>query len=64
MYQELLALEAILPNLRLAKERITVGWSGFTQMQAAYSMIKALVDMKDWAWDYFINLSECAYPIK
>ena len=64
MYQELLELENTLPNLRLAKERYTAEWGGFSVLQATYSMMRTLVKMKDWTWDYFINLSESAYPIK
>ena len=64
LYRELLKLEEILPNVRLARERMATIWGGASLLKAHFTFIKALLGMTDWSWDYYINLSESDYPIK
>lgn len=53
-----------MPNVRLARERFATIWGGASLLQAHLTFIKELLEMTDWKWDYYINLSETDYPIK
>lgn len=64
MYRELLPLHKKLPNVRFSKKRFATIWGGASLLQAHIYFIKELLEMKDWNWDYYINLSETDYPIK
>lgn len=64
MYRELLSLENRLSNVRLSKERFSTIWGGASLLQAHLSFMAQLLEMTDWHWDYYINLSESDYPIK
>ncbi|XP_045214811.2 xylosyltransferase 2-like [Mercenaria mercenaria] len=64
MYRELLPLEEKLHNVRLSKERFATIWGGASLLQAHLTFMKCLLEMSDWHWDYYINLSESDYPIK
>ena len=64
MYNELISLESLLPNVRLTKNRFATIWGGASLLQAHLTFIKELLGMTDWIWDYYINLSESDYPIK
>ncbi|XP_052788050.1 xylosyltransferase oxt-like isoform X2 [Mya arenaria] len=64
MFQELLPLEKLLPNVHLTRSRFATIWGGASLLQAHLTFIRELLDMGDWAWDYYINLSESDYPIK
>lgn len=64
MYQELVQLEKQLPNVRLSRERFATIWGGSSLLQAHLIFMQHLLEMSDWHWDYYINLSESDYPIK
>ena len=64
LYRELLKLEAIFPNVRLARERLATIWGGASLLQAYFSIMKTLLAMTNWTWDYYLNLSETHYPLK
>lgn len=64
MYLELKKLEKKLPNIRFSRERFATIWGGASLLQAHLSFMKHLLEMSDWHWDYYINLSESDYPIK
>ncbi|XP_076074233.1 xylosyltransferase 1-like [Mytilus galloprovincialis] len=64
LYDELLPLESMLPNVRLTRNRFATIWGGASLLQAHLAFIKELLEMTDWTWDYYINLSESDYPIK
>ena len=64
LFRELLKLENILPNVRLARERFATIWGGASLLKAHFEFLKSLLAMTDWKWDFYINLSESDYPIK
>ena len=64
LYRELLKLEDIFLNVRLARERFATIWGGASRLQAHLSIMKTLLTVFNWRWDYYINLSETHYPIK
>ncbi|KAH3872501.1 hypothetical protein DPMN_035717, partial [Dreissena polymorpha] len=64
MYRELLPLESQLANVRLTRERFATIWGGASLLQAHLSFMRSLLEMTDWYWDYYINLSESDYPLK
>lgn len=64
MYRELLPLESQFSNIRLVRDRWATIWGGASLLQAHLQFIKELLAMKEWKWDYYLNLSESDYPIK
>ncbi|XP_025094417.1 xylosyltransferase 1-like isoform X3 [Pomacea canaliculata] len=64
MFRELLPLEELLPNVMVTRNRFATIWGGSSLLQAHLSFLKELLDKTEWAWDYYINLSESDYPIK
>ncbi|XP_041362874.1 xylosyltransferase 2-like [Gigantopelta aegis] len=64
MFRELLPLENRLANVHLTKTRFSTIWGGASLLQAHLTFMKELMTLKEWKWDYYINLSESDYPIK
>lgn len=64
MFRELRSLEQRLPNVMLTRKRFATIWGGASLLQAHVTFVKELLDKPEWAWDYYVNLSESDYPIK
>ncbi|XP_069125008.1 xylosyltransferase 1-like [Argopecten irradians] len=64
LFRELLPLEKQFPNIHLARTRFATIWGGASLLQAHLQFLQELLSMKEWNWDYYINLSESDYPIK
>ncbi|CAL1290966.1 unnamed protein product [Larinioides sclopetarius] len=64
LYRELKLLEKHFPNIRLSDVRLSTIWGGASLLQMLLSCISELLLLKDWNWDYVINLSESDFPIK
>ncbi|KAG8188510.1 hypothetical protein JTE90_008075 [Oedothorax gibbosus] len=64
LYRELKLLEKHFPNIRLSKVRLSTIWGGASLLQMLLECFSELLLIKDWKWDYVINLSESDFPIK
>ncbi len=52
------------PNVRMMQNRFSTIWGGASLLTMHLAALKELVNMQDWKWDFFVNLSESDYPIK
>lgn len=64
MFRELLPLEQQLPNVRLTRKRFATIWGGASLLEMLRSCMLELLNMKNWKWDFVLNLSESDYPVK
>ncbi|XP_055935993.1 xylosyltransferase oxt-like isoform X2 [Argiope bruennichi] len=64
LYRELKLLEKHFPNIRLSDVRLSTIWGGASLLQMLLSCISELLLLKNWNWEYVINLSESDFPIK
>ncbi|KAJ8965595.1 hypothetical protein NQ317_016297 [Molorchus minor] len=64
LYRELLALEKILPNVHLTRRRFATIWGGASLLEMLRSCMWELLNIKNWKWDFVLNLSESDYPVK
>ncbi|XP_043945087.1 xylosyltransferase 1 [Protopterus annectens] len=51
-------------NVRLTSWRMATIWGGASLLTMYLQSMKDLLNMKDWPWDFFINLSAADYPIR
>lgn len=64
MYRELLKLEAMTTNIRLARQRYSTIWGGASLLKMLLTSMIDLLSMTNWQWDFVINLSESDFLIK
>ena len=64
MFREMQRLAQKYPNVRLTKNRFATIWGGASLLQMLISSFDELLAMKDWKWDFVMNLSESDYPVK
>ncbi|XP_060066628.1 xylosyltransferase 1-like [Ylistrum balloti] len=64
LFRELLPLEKQFSNIHLARTRFATIWGGASLLQAHLHFLQELLAMKDWKWEYYLNLSESDYPLK
>ncbi|XP_035218232.1 xylosyltransferase oxt-like isoform X2 [Stegodyphus dumicola] len=64
LYRKLKFLENDFPNIRLSQVRLSTIWGGASLLQMLLVCISELLLIKNWTWDYIINLSESDFPIK
>ncbi len=50
--------------IKLSPRRFSTIWGGASLLQMLVSCMTELLNMKDWNWDFVINLSESDYPVK
>uniref|UniRef100_A0A1Y9J007 protein xylosyltransferase n=1 Tax=Anopheles quadriannulatus TaxID=34691 RepID=A0A1Y9J007_ANOQN len=64
LFRELLKLEKDFPNIHVSRQRHTITWGCFTQLQALLSAMKHLLSLPSWNPDFILNMSESDFPIK
>lgn len=64
LHRELTRLAGSMPNLRVARRRFSTIWGGASLLTMLLSCMQELLDIKDWSWDFVLNLSESDYPVK
>jgi len=64
MYREMEKLSSVLPNMRLMSNRYSTIWGGASLLTMLVSAMRELLEMKDWNWDFMLNLSESDFPVK
>uniref|UniRef100_A0A182LT57 protein xylosyltransferase n=1 Tax=Anopheles culicifacies TaxID=139723 RepID=A0A182LT57_9DIPT len=62
LYRELLKLEKDYPNIYIARQRHTVVWGCFTQLQAMLASMKDIMTKPSWDPDFILNMSESDFP--
>lgn len=57
-------MESIFPNVRLARKRYATIWGGASLLEMLLNCMTDLLKMKNWEWDFVLNLSESDFPVK
>ncbi|XP_077865258.1 xylosyltransferase 1-like [Saccoglossus kowalevskii] len=64
LHRELSQMAQWYPNVRLTPWRMSTIWGGASLLQMLLKCMQDLLNMTDWYWDFFINISESDFPIK
>ncbi|XP_068581876.1 xylosyltransferase 1 [Cebidichthys violaceus] len=64
LYREVLSLAGRYPNVRVTPWRMSTIWGGASLLTMYLRSMEDLLQMSDWSWDFFINLSAADYPIR
>ncbi|KAL2076553.1 hypothetical protein ACEWY4_027850 [Coilia grayii] len=62
LHREMLALASQYPNVRVTPWRMSTIWGGASLLSMYLRAMADLLAMRDWPWDFFINLSAADYP--
>ncbi|XP_061536290.1 xylosyltransferase 1 [Phycodurus eques] len=64
LHRQVKALAAQYPNVRVTPWRMATIWGGASLLTMYLRSMADLLSMRDWSWDFFINLSAADYPIR
>ncbi|XP_056609958.1 xylosyltransferase 1 [Triplophysa dalaica] len=64
LHRQMVALADQYPNVRVTPWRMSTIWGGASLLTMYLQCMKDLLAMRDWPWDFFINLSAADYPIR
>ncbi|XP_005998331.1 xylosyltransferase 2 [Latimeria chalumnae] len=64
LHREVLQLSHQYPNIRVTPWRMVTIWGGASLLKMYLRSMKDLLEMLDWKWNYFINLSATDYPTR
>nr|XP_055050166.1 xylosyltransferase 1 isoform X1 [Misgurnus anguillicaudatus] len=64
LHRQMVALADQYPNVRVTSWRMSTIWGGASLLTMYLQSMKDLLAMRDWPWDFFINLSAADYPIR
>ncbi|XP_055510028.1 xylosyltransferase 2-like [Leucoraja erinacea] len=64
LHREVMQLAQQYPNVRVTPWRMVTIWGGASLLKMYLNCMKDLLEMTDWHWDYFINLSATDYPTR
>lgn len=64
LHREVLSLATRYPNVRVTPWRMSTIWGGASLLNMYLRSMEDLLNMADWSWDFFINLSAADYPIR
>ncbi|NP_001165868.1 xylosyltransferase 1 [Danio rerio] len=64
LHRQMVALAHQYPNVRVTSWRMSTIWGGASLLTMYLQSMKDLLAMRDWSWDFFINLSAADYPIR
>ncbi|KAM9843386.1 xylosyltransferase 1-like [Aulostomus maculatus] len=64
LHREVLLLASQYPNVRVTTWRMATIWGGASLLTMYLRSMEDLLNMADWSWDFFINLSAADYPIR
>ncbi|XP_077412937.1 xylosyltransferase 1-like isoform X1 [Vanacampus margaritifer] len=51
-------------NVRVTPWRMATIWGGASLLSMYLRAMEDLLDMRDWSWDFFVNLSAADYPVR
>ncbi|XP_054634076.1 xylosyltransferase 1 [Dunckerocampus dactyliophorus] len=64
LHRQVKSLAAQYPNVRVTPWRMATIWGGASLLTMYLRSMADLLAMRDWSWDFFINLSAADYPIR
>ncbi|XP_033827797.1 xylosyltransferase 1 [Periophthalmus magnuspinnatus] len=64
LHRQVLSLASQYPNVRVTPWRMSTIWGGASLLTMYLRSMADLLAMRDWSWDFFINLSAADYPIR
>uniref|UniRef100_A0A7M4ENW9 Xylosyltransferase 1 n=1 Tax=Crocodylus porosus TaxID=8502 RepID=A0A7M4ENW9_CROPO len=64
LYRQVLQFASQYPNVRVTSWRMATIWGGASLLSTYLQSMRDLMEMNDWPWDFFINLSAADYPIR
>ncbi|XP_039631848.1 xylosyltransferase 1 [Polypterus senegalus] len=64
LHRQVVAIAAQYQNVRITPWRMSTIWGGASLLTMYLQSMKDLLNMADWKWDFFINLSAADYPIR
>lgn len=64
LYQEVTQFAAQFENCAVAPWRMATIWGGASLLKMLLRMMKDALEIKQWKWDFFINLSASDYPVQ
>ncbi|XP_044275945.1 xylosyltransferase 2 isoform X2 [Varanus komodoensis] len=64
LHREVVELAQHYPNIRVTPWRMVTIWGGASLLKMYLRSMKDLLEVEDWNWDYFINLSATDYPTR
>ncbi|KAF7242925.1 Xylosyltransferase 1, partial [Varanus komodoensis] len=64
LHRQVLQFASQYPNVRVTSWRMATIWGGASLLSTYLQAMQDLMAMKDWPWDFFINLSAADYPIR
>uniref|UniRef100_A0A8D0AYY4 Xylosyltransferase 1 n=1 Tax=Salvator merianae TaxID=96440 RepID=A0A8D0AYY4_SALMN len=64
LHRQVLQFASQYPNVRVTSWRMATIWGGASLLSTYLQSMQDLMEMRDWPWDFFINLSAADYPIR
>ncbi|XP_072124911.1 xylosyltransferase 1 [Mobula birostris] len=64
LHRQVLQFASQYPNVRVTPWQMATIWGGASLLTMYLQSMRDLLEMKDWSWDFFINLSAADYPIR
>ncbi|XP_061455462.1 xylosyltransferase 1 isoform X2 [Rhineura floridana] len=64
LHRQVLQFASQYPNVKVTSWRMATIWGGASLLTTYLQTMQDLMEMKDWPWDFFINLSAADYPIR
>lgn len=64
LHRQVLQFARQYSNVRITPWRMATIWGGASLLSTYLQSMRDLLEMTDWPWDFFINLSAADYPIR
>ncbi|KAM9783706.1 xylosyltransferase 1-like [Syngnathus typhle] len=64
LHREVTLLAGQYANVRVTPWRMATIWGGASLLAMYLRAMEDLLDMHDWSWDFFVNLSAADYPVR
>ncbi|KAM4691331.1 xylosyltransferase 2 [Rhinophrynus dorsalis] len=64
LHREVLSIAQLYENVRVTPWRMVTIWGGASLLTMYLHSMRDLLEMPDWPWDFFINLSATDYPTR
>ncbi|XP_053550711.1 xylosyltransferase 1 [Bombina bombina] len=64
LHRQVIQFASQYPNVRVTPWRMSTIWGGASLLSTYLQSMRDLLEMSDWSWDFFINLSAADYPVR
>ncbi|XP_018094601.1 xylosyltransferase 1 isoform X2 [Xenopus laevis] len=64
LHRQVLQFVSQYPNVRVTPWRMSTIWGGASLLSTYLQSMRDLLEISDWSWDFFINLSAADYPVR